>query len=787
MKPFLSKSLFGFLILIAFANLLNCSRFRSPSKAYTSLVEPLDNLDTSPLVGRRIVLDPGHGGAALGAVGYDGLNEKDINLQVAKRLQTLLKNAGATVVMTRFDDRDLITDRIDSLRGDDLDYRVRVSNREETDLFISLHHNSSLPLNREYSAIETYYKMEDFFSSKDAARLIHKHLVRNLQIPLNFLRPGNYYVLRNNTRTSVLGEASYISNPDIEKKLSKAESVEIEAGSYFLGILDYFSRGVPEITDIQPADEVTIKNSMPVFTIEIKEDIYGDGIDPQSILIGIDDENIPYTYEKPFIKAVPAKPLSNGAHKLYVNVANLKGNHSLLYESNFFVDLPPAHIIASHFPNSIPPDGETPAAITSRVLDFNFSPVKDGTPVRIMINDRPDSEVERYTKDGDAHFYVTFSDTGQIKYTVSSGSVQSDNMLTVKSSQSPSLHLTVVSLEKGPNKAIERALIGLDGERYGYTNYDGFVAFDGIKPGNSVYTVRKPGYYPASIDVAFTEFTSIVDTIGLEKMYGGLLFGKKIVIDPEFGGLTPGSIGPTGLRAADENMETARYLVNFLRTAGADAQLTIDQGDDLTPYSRVRFANEIGAHLFVSIRHASDARPESSGISTYAYPTSSNGKRLGTLALNSIAVVLGTRGVGPVEAADYVLQQTGCPALIVNLGNISNQSLEEELYTTRRNRLEAYSLFTALLAYFQGDNNDWGRFSGRIVDDSGKPVDNALISLDESLVIQSDPEGRFIFIALEPRHYSVKIKALGFENMNVTVTIGSTQKIDQDFTLSRKD
>ncbi|MFC1731255.1 N-acetylmuramoyl-L-alanine amidase, partial [candidate division KSB1 bacterium] len=169
--------------------LIHCAVFGPKDRSYSELVESFDTVDVRPLQGRVIVLDPGHGGIAPGAVGSSGLREKDINLKVALRLKYYLEIADARVIMTRSDDRDMIYSEYDSLRGDDLDYRVRTSNNNEVDLFISLHHNSNLPLNRDYNATETYYKMEDLYTSFDFARILHKHLVKNIQSPLNYLRP----------------------------------------------------------------------------------------------------------------------------------------------------------------------------------------------------------------------------------------------------------------------------------------------------------------------------------------------------------------------------------------------------------------------------------------------------------------------------------------------------------------------------------------------------------------------------------------------------------------------
>jgi N-acetylmuramoyl-L-alanine amidase len=79
-----------------------------------------------------IVLDPGHGGVETGATGPSGLREKDLTLDLARRLRTVLERQGATVVLTRDEDRVL-----------PLDDRTAIANHNRAVLFISIHLNAS--------------------------------------------------------------------------------------------------------------------------------------------------------------------------------------------------------------------------------------------------------------------------------------------------------------------------------------------------------------------------------------------------------------------------------------------------------------------------------------------------------------------------------------------------------------------------------------------------------------------------------------------------------------------
>lgn len=94
---------------------------------------------------RKIVLDPGHGGKDPGAIGPGGVAEKDIVLNIAKKLALKLRREmGVRVVLTRNDDRFI-----------PLENRTAIANAEDADLFISLHLNAST--NGDAKGIETYY------------------------------------------------------------------------------------------------------------------------------------------------------------------------------------------------------------------------------------------------------------------------------------------------------------------------------------------------------------------------------------------------------------------------------------------------------------------------------------------------------------------------------------------------------------------------------------------------------------------------------------------------------
>ncbi|MCB1184773.1 N-acetylmuramoyl-L-alanine amidase, partial [bacterium] len=254
---------------------------------YLGRPEALVGRDLSALAGRRIVLDPGHGGRFRGAVGPNGLTEAEVNLGVALHLRGLLEWAGAEVWLTRTADTDFLSPA-DSSLSHDLEMRVSLSDSLQPDVFLSIHHNSNAALDRTINETQTYYPLDDDGASLDLARAIHRQLVLNLEISPASIRPGNFHVLRHATVPAVLGEPAMISHPVIAERLSLAASQRLEADAYFLGLLDYFAAGLPRWTPAQP-DTVWFgaAGDPAVLTWSFVAD--GPGPDPASFEIRLDD------------------------------------------------------------------------------------------------------------------------------------------------------------------------------------------------------------------------------------------------------------------------------------------------------------------------------------------------------------------------------------------------------------------------------------------------------------------------------------------------------------------
>ena len=215
----------------------------------------------------KIVIDAGHGGHDTGTIGPNGLLEKDVVLDVAKRLGRLLESRlGAEVIYTRQDDTFI-----------PLETRTAIANRERADLFISIHANSSR--DSDARGVETYYL--NFTSSPEALEVaarenavseksIHElqDLVKKIALKEKIeesrefagdvqeslygglalnnagirnrgIKKAPFIVLIGANMPSILAEISFVSNPTDERKLETSEHRQRIAESLYRGVSKY--------------------------------------------------------------------------------------------------------------------------------------------------------------------------------------------------------------------------------------------------------------------------------------------------------------------------------------------------------------------------------------------------------------------------------------------------------------------------------------------------------------------------------------------------------------------
>ncbi|MFD2172313.1 N-acetylmuramoyl-L-alanine amidase CwlD [Tumebacillus lipolyticus] len=205
------------------------------------LTEPSSLSWTLPLNGQVIVIDAGHGGVDPGAVSKTGVLEKEIALQVAKRLRDYLQQGGAHVIMIREEDRDLAEEQTKGYsrrKGEDLKERARIIRESDATLFISLHCNAFL--SSKSTGAHTLYDSE-FPESKQLAELIQAALGETIDNSRNVKKREDLYLLKQANKPGVLVELGFLSNPDETLQLQTTSYQQKLALGVYKGILSYYA------------------------------------------------------------------------------------------------------------------------------------------------------------------------------------------------------------------------------------------------------------------------------------------------------------------------------------------------------------------------------------------------------------------------------------------------------------------------------------------------------------------------------------------------------------------
>ncbi|QIR39080.1 N-acetylmuramoyl-L-alanine amidase [Tolypothrix sp. PCC 7910] len=183
-----------------------------------------------PLSGIRILLDPGHGGKESGASGPTGYLEKDANLLVSKLLRDELVKRGATVVLTRDDDRDV-----------SLVERQAIISKEEPAIALSIHHNS-LPDDGDAEKTKGFAAFWYNTQSHSLALFLHNYVVKNLGKPSYGVFWDNLALTRPTAAPSVLLELGFMSNPEEFEQVVNPEQQKKMAKVLADGIVEWFKK-----------------------------------------------------------------------------------------------------------------------------------------------------------------------------------------------------------------------------------------------------------------------------------------------------------------------------------------------------------------------------------------------------------------------------------------------------------------------------------------------------------------------------------------------------------------
>lgn len=195
-----------------------------------------------PITQKTVIVDAGHGGDDGGAIGIDGTVEKDINLDIALKLEKILKFYGFNVIMTRTQDVMTCDDGLDSLRKrkiSDIHNRFELMRKNPDAIFISVHQNKFEDSSQH--GTQVFYSGNDE-RSKELAEAIQTSVTLTLQRKNDRVvkKSGSgIYLLYHAKIPAVLVECGFISNSDEVKKL-KDESYRMKLAILIAdGLLKY--------------------------------------------------------------------------------------------------------------------------------------------------------------------------------------------------------------------------------------------------------------------------------------------------------------------------------------------------------------------------------------------------------------------------------------------------------------------------------------------------------------------------------------------------------------------
>lgn len=224
---------FTFLI-ISVALILGIQQSKNEAEIVSTVSLPVSN--------KVIVLDAGHGIPDEGAQSSNGTTEAQTNLKITLKVQRLLEQSGATVILTRSDENaiyDLDKSTLKQKKISDIHNRVKIGNESSADIFVSIHLNK-IPQ-------EQYWGWQCFFKKNDEKS---QKLANSIQSSLNqsikkenkrvAMKLENVYIIKHVEIPISIVECGFLSNKEEESLLLDDEYQNRLAWGIYNGIMNYF-------------------------------------------------------------------------------------------------------------------------------------------------------------------------------------------------------------------------------------------------------------------------------------------------------------------------------------------------------------------------------------------------------------------------------------------------------------------------------------------------------------------------------------------------------------------
>ena len=231
------KIILAFLLISLFT--FSCSTVKNQNNNLTN--ETIETTAT-PVSGKTVILDAGHGTPDEGAQSSDGVTEAETNLKITLKVQKLLEQSGCNVILTRSDDNaiyDLDSKTLRQKKVSDIKNRVKIGNESSADVFVSIHLNKI--------SESQYYGWQCFYNTKsekgiDLAKSIQESLNEAIEKENNrvAMKLNSVYIMKNVEIPISIVECGFLSNPEEEKQLLEDSYQERLAWGIYNGIMEYF-------------------------------------------------------------------------------------------------------------------------------------------------------------------------------------------------------------------------------------------------------------------------------------------------------------------------------------------------------------------------------------------------------------------------------------------------------------------------------------------------------------------------------------------------------------------
>lgn len=188
-----------------------------------------------------IVVDAGHGGTDPGMIGVDGLEEKGVNLAIAKKLKVLLEKENYQVVMTREEDQGLYEEGTTNQKVQDMQNRCALIAEKKPVVSVSIHQNSYSDSQVKGPQVFFYEHSQE---GKELATCIQEQMNRQLDVERPRQIKGNttYYLLKRSEGILNIVECGFLTNPQEAQKLQTEEYQQKVAEAIKDGILEFLQK-----------------------------------------------------------------------------------------------------------------------------------------------------------------------------------------------------------------------------------------------------------------------------------------------------------------------------------------------------------------------------------------------------------------------------------------------------------------------------------------------------------------------------------------------------------------